>query len=85
MKFLFVYPDFKINMDPLTHQMTWVEEGGWYMEGVATLSAVLKKAGHEVSLYHLTSPVGRGEFQENLRKKGPDVIGFVTMTREQGA
>ena len=82
MRFLFVYPDFKINMDPLTHQVTGVEEGGWYMEGVAILSAVLKRAGHEVSLYHLTSPAERGEFQKNLRKEGPDLLGFVTMTRE---
>ena len=76
MRVLFVYPDFKINMDPLTHQVTGVEEGGWYMEGVATLSSVLKKAGHEVSLYHLTSPAERGEFQEKLRKEHPDLIGF---------
>ncbi len=82
MKVLFVYPDYKVNVDPGSGRMLGVEEGGWYMEGVASLSSVLKAAGHEVSLYHLTSPVGRGEFQATLRKEGPDLLGFVTMTRE---
>jgi len=82
LKILFVYPDFKINMDPVTQQVTGVEEGGWYMEGVSSLSAVLKKAGHDVSLYHLTRPAGRGEFQKRIKEEGPDLVGFVTMTRE---
>ncbi len=82
MKVLFVYPDYKVNVDPYSGRMLGVEEGGWYMEGVASLSAVLKEAGHEVGLYHLTSPVEREEFQAALRREGPDLLGFVTMTRE---
>ncbi|OFW67593.1 MAG: hypothetical protein A2V52_04265 [Actinobacteria bacterium RBG_19FT_COMBO_54_7] len=82
MKILFVYPDYKVNMDPTSGRMTGVDEGGWYMEGVASLSAVLKRAGHEVSLYHLTSPVGREQFQSQIMLKSPDLMGFVTMTRE---
>jgi len=82
LKVLFVYPDYKVNIDPMTGRMTGVDEGGWYMEGVASLSAVLKGAGHQVSLYHLTSPAGRAEFQRNLKAECPDLVGFVTMTRE---
>jgi len=82
LKVLFVYPDYKVNIDPLTGRMIGVDEGGWYMEGVASLSAVLKEAGHEVALYHMVRPVGRGEFQGRLRSESPDLIGFVTMTRE---
>ena len=82
MQVLFVYPDYKVNMDPGSGRVLGIEEGGWYMEGVASLSAVLKGAGHDVSLYHLTRPVGRDEFQETLRREGPDLMGFVTMTRE---
>lgn len=82
MKVLFVYPDYKVNVDPRSGRMLGVEEGGWYMEGVASLSAVLKGAGHEVSLYHLTSPAQRDEFQKTLLREGPDLLGFVTMTRE---
>ncbi|MDD3717146.1 MAG: radical SAM protein [Actinomycetota bacterium] len=82
MRILFIYPDYKVNIDPLTGSMLGVDEGGWYMEGVASLSAVLKEAGHDVALYHLTSPVGRGDFQETLRREAPDIMGFVTMTRE---
>jgi radical SAM superfamily enzyme YgiQ (UPF0313 family) len=71
-----------VNVDPLTGSITGVDEGGWYMEGVASLSAVLKQAGHEVSLYHLTRPAGREEFTRRVRAEAPDLIGFVTMTRE---
>jgi anaerobic magnesium-protoporphyrin IX monomethyl ester cyclase len=82
LKFTFVYPDYKVNIDPLTGRMLGVDEGGWYMEGVASLSAVLKEAGHDVSLYHLTRPANRGDFQDSLRGERPDMVGFVTMTRE---
>lgn len=82
MRVLFVYPDYKVNMDPRNGRMLGVDEGGWYMEGVASLSAVLKDAGHDVGLYHLTSPAGRSEFQGVLRKEDPDLLGFITMTRE---
>lgn len=82
MKILFVYPDYKVNVDPVSGEVTGVDEGGWYMEGVASLSAALKAAGHDTALYHLTSPVQRGEFQGRLKAEGPDLLGFVTMTRE---
>lgn len=82
MRFLFIYPDYKVNVDPQTGRMTGVDEGGWYMEGVASLAAVLEQAGHEVDLFHMTRPVGRGEFQDTIRKYHPDLAGFVTMTRE---
>ncbi|MEW6552961.1 MAG: radical SAM protein [Actinomycetota bacterium] len=82
MRFLFIYPDYKVNIDPQTGRTTGVDEGGWYMEGVASLAAVLRQAGHEADLYHMTSPVGRDEFQGALRAYHPDLAGFVTMTRE---
>ncbi len=82
MKILFIYPDYKVNMDPVSGRVTGVDEGGWYMEGVASLSAVLKGAAHEVSLYHLTKPEGREKFQARIASENPDLIGFVTMTRE---
>ncbi len=82
MKVLFIYPDYKVNIDPRSGRMLGVDEGGWYMEGVASISAVLKQAGHEVSLFHMTRPASRGEFQASLRAEDPDLMGFVTMTRE---
>lgn len=82
MRFLFIYPDYKVNVDPQTGHMTGVDEGGWYMEGVASLAAVLEQAGHAVDLFHMTRPVGQTEFQDGLRAYHPDFAGFVTMTRE---
>jgi len=82
LKVIFIYPDYKVNVDPQSGRMLGVDEGGWYMEGVATLSAVLKQDGHDVSLYHLTRPATRADFQETLRRESPDLMGFITMTRE---
>jgi len=81
MKILFIYPDYKVNIDPLTKKITGIEKGGWYMEGIASLAAVLKEKGHKVGLYHLTVPVKKEEFQTYLQKESPDLIGFVVMTR----
>jgi radical SAM superfamily enzyme YgiQ (UPF0313 family) len=81
-KLLFIYPDFKIEIDPDTHQPKGVVKGGWYMEGVASISSVLKEHGHEVALYHLTEPVPRAQFVREALAHQADLIGFVTMTRE---
>jgi radical SAM superfamily enzyme YgiQ (UPF0313 family) len=82
LRILFIYPDFKVNIEPGTGRFLGVEPGGWYMEGVGTLSALLKGKGHSVDLYHLTSPVERQAFQAKLLAYAPDLVGFVTMTRE---
>jgi len=82
LKILFVYPDYKVNIHPHTGRMLGVDEGGWYMEGVASLAAVLADAGHDTGLYHLTRPARRVDFQDTLRGESPDLLGFVTMTRE---
>jgi radical SAM superfamily enzyme YgiQ (UPF0313 family) len=82
LKVLFVYPDFKINIDPLDHRVLGIEKGGWYMEGIGSLSAMLKEKGHRVSLYHLTEPVEKAAFQTRILRESPDLVGFVTMTRE---
>lgn len=53
---------------------------GQYHEGIASLSAVLKQAGHRVSLIHVTQPLTRDELRDRLRQHSPDLIGFSTMT-----
>ncbi len=53
---------------------------GQYHEGLASLSAVLKKAGHHVYLIHVTHPLTRDELSERLHQHNPDLIGFSTMT-----
>ena len=82
MKFLFIYPDYKVEIDPDSHRQIGVVKGGWYMEGVASVSALLKENGHDVALYHLTEPVSDDEFVRVTLDHGADAIGFVTMTRE---
>ncbi|MDR0293242.1 MAG: B12-binding domain-containing radical SAM protein [Oscillospiraceae bacterium] len=72
--FLMVYPDF-------------VEETknnrnvpGNYSEGLASISAVLKEAGHTVSLLHLTYMPDRQEFLSRVRQAGSDIVGFSVRT-----
>lgn len=81
-KVLFIYPDFKINIDPETHSLKSVENGGWYMEGIASISAVLKESGHHPEILHMTVPMEDEGFIKEISARSPDIIGFVTMTRE---
>jgi len=67
LKVVFVYPDL------LLHRPDW--EGYFYV-GVASLSAVLKEAGHKTSLIHITKPIGKSDFIARVEKENPALIGF---------
>jgi radical SAM superfamily enzyme YgiQ (UPF0313 family) len=67
MKVTFVYPD----MYP--DYPSW--PGGLYI-GIASLSSVLKKKGHETSLIHITQPINKNDFIKRIRIDTPDLIGF---------
>ncbi|MDI6603173.1 MAG: radical SAM protein [Patescibacteria group bacterium] len=70
MKVLFVYLD--LPADPKIALEGW----GFYSEGLASMSSILKKEGYEVSLYHITKELSREEFLERIEKEKPDLIGF---------
>jgi len=73
LKVLFVYPDFPANADDAPRH-------GFYSEGLASLSAVLKEAGHEVTLLHLTNPAKEEEFKNKIEMEKPDLIAFSVRT-----
>ncbi len=73
MKVLFVYPDFPANADSSPRH-------GFYSEGLASLSAILKDAGHNVSLYHLTNPASEEEFKKKMEEVQPDLTAFSVRT-----
>ena len=70
MKVVFVYPD-------LLEGAAW---RGYYYSGIGILAAVLKQAGHEAALLHVTQPIERAAFLERLRAllpaAGPHLVGF---------
>jgi anaerobic magnesium-protoporphyrin IX monomethyl ester cyclase len=70
MKVVFVYPD-------LLEGAAW---RGYYYSGIGILAAVLKQAGHEAALLHVTQPLDREAFLERLRallpETGPRLVGF---------
>lgn len=70
MKVTFVYPD-------VLEGAAWQ---GYYYSGLAILSAVLKEAGHEAALLHVTRPPTREDFLRRLEAllppAGPLLIGF---------
>jgi len=73
---LLVYPDF-IEGDSANKGAT----GGSYSEGLASISAVVKAAGFDVSLMHITKKLNEKEFKERyLAFKNVDIIGFSTRT-----
>lgn len=72
MKITFVYPD--------VLEIVPDYKGAFYI-GIALLSAVLKRDGHETSLIHITDPAYSIEhFQEDLRQHQPDLIAFSSTT-----
>lgn len=70
---LLVYPDF-------LETRGGTAQHGSYSEGLASLAAVLKAAGHQVALYHLTRPVGEREYRAGLAGHDPDLVGFNART-----
>ena len=74
MKVTFVYPDFFQYADG-----TFMPEGRIYL-GVAYLSAVLKREGHETSLVHIVEPPDREWLVERIMDESPDLVGFSSTT-----
>lgn len=74
MKVLFIYPDFHVSKSPNGHVS--YESAGWYNEGLASLSAVLKQHGHDTALYHLLKPPSKHDFQSEVRQHAPDLVAF---------
>ncbi|HBE12900.1 MAG TPA: hypothetical protein DCY74_01885 [Clostridiales bacterium] len=72
---LLVYPD------STERDRSPVSTGGNYSEGLASISAVLKQAGHQVELLHLLYVHKEADFKKKLQTKGAfDVIGFSIRT-----
>src|SRR5664280_2089924 len=54
-------------------------EGRIYL-GVAYLSAVLKRAGHETALVHVVEPPEREWLLQRVKATSPDLVGFSSTT-----
>lgn len=72
MKVAVVYPDYLPGARPRMKRL------GFYSEGIASISAVLKASGHSVRLVHLTAPAVRGDVEDALAEWDPHVVGFST-------
>jgi radical SAM superfamily enzyme YgiQ (UPF0313 family) len=77
---LLVYPDYVVRRSSSNPRRLRVEPGGWYADGLASISAALKAAGHQPSLLHLTRPIDRESFCAELRRIDPQVIGLTART-----
>lgn len=71
---LLVYPDF---VEETKHVKNIP---GNYSEGLASISAVLKKAEHKVTLYHQTCMPEKDEFLTRIRAENADIVGFSVRT-----
>ncbi len=67
MRVIFVYLD--LAADEPTYS-------GYFYQGIAYLSAVLKKAGFEARLVQLTKEISFNEFQSKIKLLNPDLISF---------
>ena len=74
MKVLFVYPS--------------IDCPAGVSHGIASLSAVLKKDGHETSLIHVCEhlwPIpSNAEIVERIKRYEPGIIGFSVMSQQYG-
>ena len=72
MKILFIYPNAGSQLG--------------FNYGIAHLSAVLKKAGHEVALWQLCEDIAplpsEQEFSDRLKQEAADIIGFSVVTNQ---
>jgi len=50
--------------------------------GLASLSAVLKQAGHDTRLIDLSQPMSREDFQAKVQEYNPDIVGITTSTHQ---
>jgi radical SAM superfamily enzyme YgiQ (UPF0313 family) len=80
MKVLFVYPDFLATRKRVGSQQFEITKGGWYSEGLASISAVLREKGRQTELLHLTEPIGKEEFIKRVVESNPDVVAFTVRT-----
>ncbi|MDD2732021.1 MAG: radical SAM protein [Candidatus Pacebacteria bacterium] len=80
MNIALVYPDFVISRRSPGSNKFNVVKGGWYSEGLASLSSVLKEKGHRVSLIHLTEPIKKEDFKSRLKDINPEIVGFTART-----
>ncbi|MCA9771657.1 MAG: radical SAM protein [Myxococcales bacterium] len=72
MKVQLIYPDF------LSKILDW--KGHFYV-GLGSLSATMKRAGHDTSLIHITnSHYTKQDFLRDISKSNPDLIGFSSTT-----
>lgn len=56
--------------------------GPHFLPGVATISSVLKAAGHAAALLFLQEEMPKPQFLERVRDEAPDLIGFSTVTNQ---
>jgi anaerobic magnesium-protoporphyrin IX monomethyl ester cyclase len=74
MKVLFIYIDLAAQKNRKGQLVC--SPGGWFQEGIASIAACLRQAGHEAVLYHLVNPVERDAFVRAVRRHAPDIAGF---------
>jgi radical SAM superfamily enzyme YgiQ (UPF0313 family) len=67
MRVLFVFPDLSANVTGYTGVPSY---------GIASLSAALKQAGHQVGLFHMVADPPAEEFRARVREAAPDLVAF---------
>jgi len=71
MKILFVYDELRLDIPGFT---------GYTHEGLMTLSACCKAAGHQTDLLHITQPLSDDDFGSELKHRDFDAIGFSSVS-----
>ena len=73
MRITLIYPDYAADGDNSKGR-------GFYSEGIASLSAVLKEAGHKIKLFHLVRKPIPDDFKKRIKEDNPDIIAITVRT-----
>lgn len=71
MKILFIYDECRLDIPGFS---------GYAHEGLMSLSACCKRAGHQTDLLHITGYMSDSDFADQLRSRQFDVIGFSSVS-----
>ena len=69
MRILFIYPDISVH-------------SGRFQQGIGSISSVLKKNGHKVSLLHLEKEMSKKKILTEVESLSPDLVAFSCTTNQ---
>lgn len=76
MKIVFIFPDLNV------FSQFSSDYSGIFAQGIGSLSAVLRKKGHQTSLMHITKDIGKDKFLAAIETQKPQLVAFSSLSHQ---